>query len=82
MENYNIKHLVITSNHPQENGQAEGTNKILDAIITKIVGLHFKYWTDRLPEALWAYRMIYRTTTGCTPYELVYGKRVLFPIET
>jgi hypothetical protein len=24
----------------------------------------------------------WRTTTGCTPYELVYGKRVLFPIET
>jgi hypothetical protein len=25
--------------------------------------------------------MTWRTTTGCTPYELVYGKRVLLPIE-
>ena len=38
-------------------------------------------WADRLPEALWAYRTSWRNTTGYTPYELVYGKQVLLPIE-
>eukprot|EP00253_Pinus_taeda_P017664 PITA_17664 len=35
----------------------------------------------RLPEALWAYRTTWRNTTGHSPYELVYGKEVLLPIE-
>jgi hypothetical protein len=34
-----------------------------------------------LPEALWAYQTTWRNTTGHTPYELVYGKQVLLPIE-
>jgi hypothetical protein len=53
----------------------------MEAILTKIVQLHHKYWVDRLPEALWAYRTAWRNTTSHTPYELVYGKQVLLPIE-
>ena len=30
---------------------------------------------------MWAYRITWRNTTGHTPYELVYGKQVLLPIE-
>jgi hypothetical protein len=32
-------------------------------------------------EALWAYRTTWRNTTGFSPYELVYGKSVVFPVE-
>jgi hypothetical protein len=42
MENYKIKHRVTTPYHPHVNGQVEGTNKILEEIITKIVRLHLK----------------------------------------
>eukprot|EP00253_Pinus_taeda_P005451 PITA_05451 len=38
-------------------------------------------WAESLPEALWAYRTTWRNTTGHSPYELVYGKEVLLPIE-
>ena len=34
-----------------------------------------------LPEALWAYRTTWRNTTGFSPFELVYGKSLVFPIE-
>ena len=54
---------------------------MLEAILTKTIHLHHKDWVDRLPEALWAYRITWRNTTGHTPYELVYGKQVLLPIE-
>ena len=30
---------------------------------------------------MWAYRITWRNTTGHTPYELVYGKQVILPIE-
>ena len=43
--------------------------------------IHRKDWADRLPEALWAYRTTWRNTTGFSPYELVYGKSGVFPIE-
>jgi hypothetical protein len=59
----------------------ESTNKVLESILTKIVQLHHRDWEDRLLEALWAYQTTWRNTTGHTPYELVYGKQVLFPIE-
>jgi len=78
---YGIKHCKSSPYQPQVNGQVESTNKVLEAILTKIVQLHHWDWADRLPEALWAYRTTWRNTTGHTPYELVYGKQVLLPIE-
>lgn len=78
---YHITHWKSTPYHPQANGQVESTNKVLEKILTKTVQLHKKDWTDRLPEALWAYRITRRNTIGFSPYESVYGKQVLFPIE-
>nr|GEW84178.1 hypothetical protein [Tanacetum cinerariifolium] len=31
-------------------------------------------WSDKLDYALWAFRTAYKTSIGCTPYKLVYGK--------
>ena len=53
----------------------------MEAILTKTIHLHHKNWADRLLKALWAYMITWRNTTGHTPYELVYGKQVLLPIE-
>jgi hypothetical protein len=59
----------------------ESTNKVIEAILTKIVQLHHKDWVDQLPEALWAYKKSWRNTIGHTLYELVYVKKVFLPIE-
>ena len=80
-EQYGIKHYKSSPYHPQANGQVESTNKVLKSILTKTVQLHHKEWADWLPEALWAYRTTWRNTTRYTPYQLVYGKQVLLPIE-
>ena len=81
MERYKIRHRKSTPYHPQANGQVESTNKVIEGILTKTVHLHRKDWVDSLPEALWAYRTTWRSTTNHTPYEIFYGKQVLFPIE-
>ncbi len=38
-------------------------------------------WHEKLPYALLAYRTSIRTSTSATPYSLVYGTKVVLPIE-
>ena len=56
-------------------------NKVIEVILTKTMKGHHKYWDERILEALWAYRTTWHNTTGFSPYEMVYGKNVVFPIE-
>ena len=48
--------------------------------MTKTVKQHRRDWSDKILEALWAYRTTWKNTTGFSPYEMVYGKQVLLPI--
>lgn len=59
----------------------EVANRALEDILTKVVSSNRKYWEDRLVEATWAYNTTWKTTTGYTPFELVYEKKVLLSIE-
>ncbi|GJT37023.1 reverse transcriptase domain-containing protein [Tanacetum coccineum] len=47
----------------------------------KTVGENRASWSDRLDDALWAFRTAFKTPIGCTPYKLVYGKSCHLPIE-
>ncbi|XP_070050250.1 uncharacterized protein LOC142173677 [Nicotiana tabacum] len=38
-------------------------------------------WSKVLPEVLWAYRTTPKTSTGETPYSLVYGTEAVIPVE-
>ena len=80
MQKYGVKHRVTSPYHPQVNGQVESTNKTLENILTKTVAYHRRDWTQKLPEALWAYNTTWQNTTGFSPFELVYGKSPLFLI--
>nr|GFB35946.1 reverse transcriptase domain-containing protein [Tanacetum cinerariifolium] len=37
--------------------------------------------SDKLEDALWAFRIAFKTPVGCTPYRLVYGKAFHLPLE-
>ncbi|GJS54508.1 reverse transcriptase domain-containing protein [Tanacetum coccineum] len=47
----------------------------------RAVGENRASWSDKLDDALWAFRTAYKTPIGCTPYKLVYGKACHLPIE-
>ncbi|GJY17802.1 reverse transcriptase domain-containing protein [Tanacetum coccineum] len=38
-------------------------------------------WSDKLDDALWAFRTTFKTPIGCNPYKLVYEKACHLPIE-
>lgn len=78
---YGIKHKVTSPYHPQANEQVESTNKVLENILTNIVSSLRRDWVERLPKYLWAYKTTWRNTIGYSPYELVYKKISLFPVE-
>nr|GEZ44192.1 reverse transcriptase domain-containing protein [Tanacetum cinerariifolium] len=66
---------------PQTSGQVEVSNRRLKRILERTVGENRASWSDKLDDALWAFRTAYKTPIGCTPYKLVYGKACHLPIE-
>nr|GEZ89185.1 reverse transcriptase domain-containing protein [Tanacetum cinerariifolium] len=44
------------------------------------VGENYALWSDKLEDALWAFRTAFKTSVGCTPYRLVYGKACHLPL--
>nr|GEV32743.1 reverse transcriptase domain-containing protein [Tanacetum cinerariifolium] len=62
-------------------GQVEVLNRGLKRILERTVGENRASWSEKLEDALWAFRTAYKTPSGCTPYKLVYGKSCHLPIE-
>ncbi len=77
---HGITHRVSTAYHPQTNGLAELSNREIKNILSKMVNLDRKDWSQKLDDALWAYRTAYKTPIGMTPYKLVYGKNCNLPV--
>ncbi|GJX87217.1 putative ribonuclease H-like domain-containing protein [Tanacetum coccineum] len=81
MSKYGVTHCLLTLYHPQTSGQVEVTNRGLKRILERTVGENRASWSDKLDDALWAFRTAYKTLIGCTPYKLVYGKACHLPVE-
>ncbi|GJS46241.1 reverse transcriptase domain-containing protein [Tanacetum coccineum] len=45
------------------------------------IGYNPKDWSEKLNDALWAFRTAHKTPTGCTPFRLVYRKACHLPVE-
>jgi len=76
-----IKLVHSTSYYPQGNGLAESSNKSLIRIIKKLLEDNKKNWDSKLKYALWADRVTIKKSTCNSPFKLVYGTEVVFPIQ-
>nr|GFA13591.1 reverse transcriptase domain-containing protein [Tanacetum cinerariifolium] len=81
MAKYGVTPRLSTTYHPQTSGQVEVTNRGLKRILERTVGENHASWSDKLEDALWAFRTAFKTSVGCTPYRLIYGKACHLPLE-
>nr|GFC54158.1 reverse transcriptase domain-containing protein [Tanacetum cinerariifolium] len=56
MSKYGVTHRLSTAYHPQTSGHVEVTNRGLKRILERTVGENRALWSDKLEDALWAFR--------------------------
>ncbi|XP_062080160.1 uncharacterized protein LOC133784909 [Humulus lupulus] len=80
-DTYKIKLSFASVTYPQGNGQAEASNKVIFANIKKNLEDKKGAWAEELPKVLWAYRTTKRSSTGESPYAMVYGTEAIILTE-
>nr|GEZ21506.1 reverse transcriptase domain-containing protein [Tanacetum cinerariifolium]GEZ97040.1 reverse transcriptase domain-containing protein [Tanacetum cinerariifolium] len=61
MSKYGVTHRLLTAYNPQTSGQVEVTNRGLKRILERTVGENRALWTEKLDDALWAFRTAFKT---------------------
>ncbi|XP_060216523.1 uncharacterized protein LOC132644006 [Lycium barbarum] len=77
---FQITHRISTAYRPQMNGAVEAASKNIKKILQKMID-NYKYLHEQLPYALLGYRTTAKTSTGATPYLLVYGIEAVIPAK-
>nr|GEW08489.1 reverse transcriptase domain-containing protein [Tanacetum cinerariifolium] len=62
MTKYGVTHRLSTAYHPQTSRQVEVTNHGLKRILKRTVGENRASWSDKLEDALWAFRTAFKTS--------------------
>lgn len=80
---FEMQHITTSIAHPQANGGVERAHcRLLEYL--KATGKelnNMEDWHERMPYASFCYNTTVHTTTGYTPYELVYGNLANKPSE-
>ncbi|GJT87586.1 transposon ty3-I gag-pol polyprotein [Tanacetum coccineum] len=72
---------VASSHHPQTDGQTEVVNRSLGNLLSSVIGDNAKQWDLILPQAKFVYNRSVNRTTGKSPFEVVYGRNPITPLD-
>nr|GFB51579.1 reverse transcriptase domain-containing protein [Tanacetum cinerariifolium] len=61
MAKYGVTHRLSTTYHPQTSGQVKVTNRGLKRILERTMGENCALWSDKIEDALWAFRTAFKT---------------------
>ena len=75
-----IQGVCTSPYHPQCDGLVEHFNQTLKMMLRKVVNKEGKDWDKLLPYVLFAYREVPQASTGFSPFELIYGRKVRGPM--
>ncbi|KAL8606779.1 hypothetical protein ACOMHN_049608 [Nucella lapillus] len=76
-----IKGQYTTPYHAQCNGLVERFNGTLKRMLRSLVQDKPKQWDRWIPALLFAYREVPQSSTGFSPFELLYGRKVRGPMR-
>ena len=76
----NIKQTVTPAYNPKSN-MVERQHKEIGAMLRKFVGNQGYLWEDYLPQTLYALRTAINSTTGVSPYKIVFAHESSQPLD-
>lgn len=74
------KQKVTSAYHPQANGLVERQNRTIKDCLVKIL-LAKKEWPNCVPGTLFAIRTSQHSSTGYSPFQMMYNRQAKLPIE-
>ncbi len=77
----NTKLNISTAYHPQTDGQTERTNGTLESMLRHYVHWNETTWDKHLPVIEFAYNNHLHSTTGYSPFYLMYGEHPQAPVN-
>ena len=69
-----------TRGHPQASGLVERFNQTCKNMLAHVIREHGRQWHKIVPLMVWALRQVPNSTTGTSPYMLVYGRTPRGPL--
>ncbi|RVW41405.1 hypothetical protein CK203_095204 [Vitis vinifera] len=76
---HRLLHQVVYVQATDERA-VEAANKNIKRILRMMIKTSWD-WSEKLSFALWAYQTSFHTSTGATPYSLVYGMEIVLLVE-
>ena len=76
-----IQPIKTSPYHPQTDGLVERFNQTLKSMLRKTANQEGKDWDQLIPYLLFAYREVPQSSTGFSPFELMYGRQVRGPLD-
>ena len=76
-----IRKLRTTAYRPAANGRIERVHRTINGLFSKIISENQRDWQDKLPLVTAAYNAAKHTSTGYSPYYLVYGREYCTPLD-
>ena len=71
-----VQSIRTSPYHPQTDGLVERFNQTLKSMLRKSVDKEGKNWNKMIPYLLFAFREGPQSSTGFSPFELLYGREV------